>query len=62
MDGTFIIPLRQKYRHASTKSMRSTNSTSGSSKKNRRKGTTQVTTRTRMLVLVDGRRRSWTWV
>jgi hypothetical protein len=57
------IPLREKYLHASVKSMRSTNSNSGSSKTKRRKvsGVKVKPTRERVLVLVDGRRRSWIW-
>lgn len=55
------IPLRAKYKSASAKNTRSTTNISGASKKNRRKGATQVTERTRVLVLVDGRRKSWAW-
>jgi hypothetical protein len=56
------IPLRAKYLSASAKNTRSTSSTSGVSKKKRKGGAAKVApTRTRVLVLVDGRRRSWTW-
>lgn len=62
------IPLRSKYRSASTKgiSRAKGSGTSGSSKKNRHKGpsvksTNIPQTRERVLVLVDGCRRSWIW-
>lgn len=57
------IPLRAKYTRASVKGIQRTKGgTSGASKKTRRKGVTQVNERTRMLVLVGGRKRVWTWV